>query len=341
MASIKDVARHAGVSNGTISRYFHEPNRVRQDTRERIHAAIEELGYLPNTLARNFRLGKTRLILTLMEAVGDPFYGDVMAGITYVAKQRGYKIHIEEYERGSLSRSDLRDIVQSRQADGIIVLGGTAAFRQAQEGESVTGTPPIIVCGETSDPALIAYPRVQIDGFAASRELTNYLIGLGHRNIAFMGGEAESILLLDREGGYRTAMTEAGLAIRDDWIVYGQLNVAKSRQATRELVNAGVQPTAIVCANDEMALGTIAELYSMKIRVPEDISVVGFDNTRYAETSIPPLTTIAQPSHSIGETTMYRLLQAIKNPELETGVTYLQHRLIVRESARAPFKSDG
>ncbi len=336
MASIKDVAKHAGVSNGTISRYFHEPDRVHIDTRKRIHAAIEELGYLPNTLARNFRLGKTKLILALVEEVGDPFYGDVLDGINHVANQRGYRIHIQQYQRGSLSRSDLNDIVASRQADGIIVLGCATAFRQAESEAEVAIVPAIVVCGETSDPELINYPRIQIDGFAASREITRFLIGQGHRNIAFMGGEPDSVLIAERESGYKSALQDAGIGIRPDWIAHGTLSLKFGRQATRRLMHADIAPTAIVCANDEMALGTISELHAMQLRVPDDISVVGFDNTRYAEASVPPLTTVEQPARSMGETSVYRLLQAINDPRQEVGVTYLPYRLIIRQSTAPP-----
>lgn len=336
MTSIRDVAQHAGVSNGTVSRYFHEPERVHKDTRKRIQQAIEQLDYSPNTLARNFRLGKTKLILVMVWTIGDPFYGDVLTGITRVAKQRGYHIHIREVASGSLSNHDLNDIVTSRQADGIIVLGGAAPFRRDDVQSQFAAHPAIVVCGETADPELHHYPRVQIDGFAAAREVTSYLIGLGHRRIAFMRGEPGSSLVQDRETGYRAAMEDAGIDVLDEWFAEGNLIISDARRATRQLMNSDITPSAIVCANDEMALGTMAELQAMQLKVPDDVSVVGFDNTRYAEVSNPPLTTVAQPAQDIGETGMYRLLQAIRDPTSEVGLVHLPHRLIIRQSTGAP-----
>ncbi|WP_275791377.1 LacI family DNA-binding transcriptional regulator [Pararhizobium gei] len=309
------------------------------ETRNKIQVAIEQLGYLPNALARNFRLGKTKLVLALVGALGDPFYGDVLAGVSYVARQRGYRIRIQEFTAGSLSHTDLNHIVTSREADGIIVLGGAAPFRRnAGEGESAAN-PAIVVCGETADPELLHYPRVQIDGFSAAREITLYLIGLGHRNIAFMRGEPGFSMIQDRETGYRAALEDAGIDIPDDWLADGNLIISDARRATRKLVNAKTLPTAIVCANDEMALGTISELQTMKFSVPGDISVVGFDNIRYGEVSNPQLTTVAQPAQSIGETGMYRLLKVMDNPLSEAGVVYLPHRVIIRQSAGIAPKS--
>ncbi|QRM57884.1 LacI family transcriptional regulator (plasmid) [Sinorhizobium sp. BG8] len=336
-ASIKDVAKSADVSVGTVSRYFNEPERVKDETRLRIQAAIEALGYLPNNLARNFRLGKTGTILVLVWTIGDPFYGDVLSGISRVAVEKGYRISIREFAPGSLSNTDLNDIVTSRQADGIVVLGGAAPFRRSDD-HSVEAHPAIVVCGETADTELLPYPRVQVNGHQACNEITQYLIGLGHERIGFMRGEQGSAMVQDRETGYRSAMEHAGLPVEDDWMASGNLTAEGARRATRQLINAQSRPTAIVCANDEMAFGAMAELRILGFSVPEDISVVGFDNTRYAALMNPPLTTIAQPTADIGERSMYRLLRAMKNRASESGVEYVPHQLILRESARAPTK---
>ncbi len=336
-ASIKDVAKSADVSVGTVSRYFNEPDRVKDETRLRIQAAIEALGYLPNNLARNFRLGKTGTILVLVWTIGDPFYGDVLAGISRVAVEKGYRISIQEFAPGSLSNTDLNDIVSSRQADGIVVLGGAAPFRRSDD-QPAEAHPAIVVCGETADSELLPYPRVQVDGHQACHEITQYLIGLGHERIAFMRGEQGSAMIQDRETGYRAAMAQASLPVEDGWMASGNLTAEGARRATRQLFNAQNRPTAIVCANDEMAFGAMAELRMLGLSVPEDISIVGFDNTRYAALMNPPLTTIAQPTADIGERSMYRLLRAMKNRVLESGVEYVAHQLILRESARSPAK---
>ncbi|EJJ31498.1 transcriptional regulator [Rhizobium sp. CF142] len=334
MASIKDVAKQAGVSNGTVSRYFHQPDRVHEETRNKIREAIDQLGYAPNASAQSFRLGNTGIVLVLTSSIGDAFYGDVIAGIIQVANTKGYGVRVQEVQPGKLAAGELDRIAASRQADGIIVLGDAGPFPASRRTDQIRNRPAIVVCGETSDPELLGYPRFQIDGFAAAAELTNFLIGLGHREIGFMRGEIASINLHERESGFRSAMKQAGITIAEDWLCNGQFTIKPARRAIADFLNAKIVPTALICANDEMALGAMAELQSRGIRVPQDVSVVGFDDTRYADVANPPLTTIAQPASEIGERGMYCLLQAIRGEEPQTAVEYLAHRLIVRKSTR-------
>jgi LacI family repressor for deo operon, udp, cdd, tsx, nupC, and nupG len=335
MASIKDVAKQAGVSNGTVSRYFHQPERVHVETRNKIRDAVEQLGYAPNASAQNFRLGNTGIILILTSSIGDAFYGDVIAGVTRVANLKGYGVRVQEVQPGKLEPGELDRIAASRQADGIIVLGDAGPFPASRKLEERRNRPAIVVCGETSDPELLAYPRFQIDGFASALEMTNFLIGLGHRYIGFMRGEIASINLHERESGYRAAMEQAGLLVDEDWLCNGEFTIEQSRRAISDFLAAKQRPTALICANDEMAFGAMAEFQSRGLNVPQDISVVGFDNTRYADVSNPPLTTIAQPAQEIGERGMHCLFQAIKGEAPKTSVAYLNHRLIVRKSARS------
>lgn len=336
MSSIKDVAQLAGVSNGTVSRYFHEPDRVSPDTRERIRNAIDAVGYSPNALASNLRRQQTGLLLVLVWTIGDPYYGAVMSGITRVARREGYRVHVQEVAPGSLENNDLEYLLRSRVADGIIVLGGDAPHESKARRIGVEGHPAIVVCGETGDPGLFSYPRVQIDGFEATRELTRYLAGLGHHRIAFMSGEPGSLMLEERKRGFLAEMESRGLPVNSDWLVDGHLVIDSARRAARRLINARERPTALICANDEMALGAMAELQSNGLVVPDDISVAGFDNTRYADIANPGLTTVAQPAEAIGEQGVYRLLNILRNPAAESGVKHLPHRLILRESTAPP-----
>lgn len=337
MVTIADVAQHAGVSNGTISRYFHEPERVRVDTREKIRVAIEILGYTPNALARNFRMGNTGVVMVLTTFVGDPFYGDVVSGINRVAREKGYVVRIEEFSEKPLSGNDLNSFVQSRQADGIIVMGSPWPFKPGKKVEQQSQH-AVVVCGETADPELMSYPRFQIDGRKASFELTQLLIGLGHTEIAFIGGSAESFNLKDREQGYRDAMDASGLSLEEEWIVYGELDMTSARSAINDLLQAVRRPSAIMCATDDMALGAMAELHSRGYSIPKDFSITGFDNTKYAEVANPPLTTIAQPAHEIGARAMTNLVRKIQGGAAYVGVEHLQHTMVVRQSTAAVIR---
>ncbi|WP_171060616.1 LacI family DNA-binding transcriptional regulator [Poseidonocella sp. HB161398] len=333
--TIADVARLAGVSNGTVSRFNHEPDRVSPATREKIRAAIDELGYAPNLLARSFRIGHTGIILVLTAWIGDPFYGEVISGIGRVARARGYTVRIEELDDAPLSAGDLGSFVSSRQADGIVVLGSPWPFRQP-EAERGAGSHAIVICGETSDPELARYPRFQIDGRAAAQELARYLAGLGHARIGFIGVAASTVPLREREQGYLEGMAAAGLAVAPDWIADGGITMEDARRAARALLNAATRPTAVICATDEIALAAMAEIRDAGLSIPGDVSVAGFDDTRYAAVSEPPLTTIAQPAQQIGERAMYRLLKEIAGEAGPAGVELLPYKMVIRRSTGRP-----
>ena len=338
--SIKEVAALAGVSIATVSRCINQPDKVTERTRLKVQEAIVQTGYSPNTLAQSFRRGRTNLVMVVLPSVGDPFFTDVMRGIHSAAGAKGYSVVIEETQFNTLTADEIGAMLVSRQTDGIILLASMSPF-----GTDILSTKhrrrlPIVIGCETVSPELSGFPSVHIDNIAASKEATNYLISRGHKRIAMIYGQQSSLLTKDRELGYRAAMHDSGLDIEDGWVVAGDLSLAGAIRATRELINHEHSPTAIFCANDEMAMGCIHEIKSVGLDVPGDISVIGFDNTRYAEVVDPPLTTISQPAEEIGERVMYRLCREIEEGQTKAKEPELvPHRLIVRESVGEPASS--
>jgi LacI family repressor for deo operon, udp, cdd, tsx, nupC, and nupG len=338
--SIKDVAKIAGVSIATVSRCVNDPERVREKTRLRVQEAILRTGYSPNTLAQNFRRGKSRVIMVVLPSVGDPFFTGVMRGIRTAASGRGYSLLINETQFNTMNADEIGAMVVSRQADGIALLASIPPFgTQIISANSHRALPMVIGC-ETVSADLATYPSVHIDNVAAAREATQYLISQGHRRIAFIYGQEQSLLTKDREYGYRAAMQEAGLPIESGWVLEGKLTIEGAISATHRLLKHRPRPTAIFCANDEMAMGCMHELRRAGLRIPADMSVVGFDDTRYAEIQSPPLTTVRQPAEEIGERVIHRLLREIEQgksqgPEAEI----VSHRLIIRQSAAPPRDS--
>lgn len=337
MASIQDVAKIAGVSIATVSRYINNPDQVKSATRDKVQKAITSTGYSPNTLARNFRRGKSGIILVVVPTIADPFFEGVMSGIMQVADELHYSIFIRETRKNSLTADEYSNMIFSKQADGIILLASLCPFTPPTTTNSQK-TQPIIISCESVVPELAHFPSVRIDNIAAAKEATDYLINLGHKRIGFIYGSRTLTLTLDRERGYQRAMKQAKLAVEDGWVVEGSLSLDGARKATRKLLNHQNPPTAIFCANDEMAMGTLHEIKSAKLSVPEDISVVGFDDIRYAEILDPPLTTIAQPAEEIGERTMHRLYKAIEGRDIGTEEEIVPHKLIIRRSTSAPPK---
>ena len=223
-------------------------------------------------------------------------------------------------------------MVLSKQADGIILLASICPLTPASSTPAGRRPAPIVLGCENVTPELGQFPSVRIDNVKAAREGAAYLIEQGHRQIAFISGIADSMLTADRERGYRLAMAEAGLPVGADWVVEGRLSIACARSATRQLLQLDNAPTALFCGNDEMAIGAIHEIKACGMQVPGDVSVLGFDDIRYAEVMDPPLTTIAQPAEQIGERTMKRLLRAIEGQDIGTEPEIVKHKLIVRES---------
>ena len=336
-ASIKEVAQLAGVSIATVSRCINKPEKVAKGTRLKVQEAIVETGYSPNTLAQSFRRGRTNLVMVVLPSVGDPFFTAVMRGIRAAAKTKGYSVLIEETQFNTMTANEIGAMLVSSQTDGIILLASMSPFGTEILSAKSRRRLPIVVGCEKVSSELADLPSVHIDNVAAAKEATNYLISQGHERIGMICGQETSLLTKDRELGYQAAMKEATLPIHVGWVAAGQLSISGARQATRELLNHNQPPTAIFCANDEMAIGCLHEVKTAGLNVPDDISVMGFDDIRYAAVSDPPLTTIGQPAEEIGERAMYRLCRRIEEgsgtsdkPEI------VPHKLVIRQSVATP-----
>lgn len=336
-ASIKDVARIAGVSIATVSRCINDPERVRESTRRRVHEAIAQTGYSPNTLAQSFRRGRTHIIMVVLPSVGDPFFTAVMRGIRSVASGEGYSLLINETQFNTMTEDEIGSMVVSRLADGIILLASMSPFGTRVLSAQSRRTLPIVIGCETVSPELDGFPGVHIDNVAAAGDATRYLHSRGHRRIAFVTGRGDSLLTRDREEGYRRSMHEAGLPVEDGWVRNGDMTIEGAVRATRDLLGHPRRPTAIFCANDEMAMGCVHAARAAGLQVPADLSVMGFDDVRYAAVFDPPLTTIGQPAEMIGERVMRRLLDEIRNGRTRTAKTEIvPHELVIRQSVAGP-----
>lgn len=334
--SIKQVAKLAGVSISTVSRCLNSPDQVKPRTLAAVQSAIEATGYAPNALARNFRRGKTGLILVVLQSVGLPFWEGVMRGINGVARETGYSILIRETASSQPELDDYCKMVMSKEADGIIVLASPSPLSGTSQYSTQARRTPIVLGCENVTDEMAHIPSVRVDNRRAASEATQYLLQLGHQRIGFIAGSRGSLLTRDRERGYLDAMKASPQGEHREWVVNGDQTIDGARRATRKLLSLPEAPTAIFCANDEMAMAAIYEIKRRGLRVPEDISVVGFDDTRYAAIMDPPLTTVVQPTEEIGERTMRRLISAIEGHDIGEAPEIVEHRLIVRDSTAPP-----
>lgn len=349
MSSIKDVAKLAQVSIATVSRYINSPDQVRAPTARRVAAAIAETGYKTNDLARRFRMGKTQQIVVAMPEVGAPFYAPIVEGVRRVAEAEGYNILIMETAYNISGYDEVAKLVMQKQTDGIILLSALSPFEEPNF-DPEEGHPPIVLGLESIASGLSHFPCVCIDNRAAAMTATRHLLDLGHTRIGFINGQigfpfgaplADSALTKVRSAGFYQAMEKYGLPVNPQWIVEAPMKLAGGREAARRILALPEKPTALFCANDNMAIGALFEVKQAGLRVPEDISIIGFDNIVYTEVTDPPLTTIEQPAGLIGELSMRRLLRLIAGEADDGSIEFVPHRLVKRQSCAPPPAEQG
>lgn len=329
MSSIREVARLAGVSVATVSRALKTPDVVSPATRARVLAAVEEADYRPNLTAVQFRSQRTRNLVVLVPSIANTFYARVIGGIQQAAQSRGYGVLLCNTQGDEAVEAQYARLVTSRQADGLIQL---RAFNPFTADSSVSATLMVNACEVLDDPPC---STIQLDNRAAAREMTEHLIALGHRRIGMIEGPGHSPLTRERVAGYHDALAGAGIA-RDDSLRYpGDFTPSSGRDGADHLIQREERPTAIFCESDEMAMGALHCLSRAGIKVPEEISVVGFDDIEFARYCDPPLTTISQPAEAFGETAVDVLVARIEGQRCQPTHRVLPHRLVIRESTAA------
>jgi LacI family repressor for deo operon, udp, cdd, tsx, nupC, and nupG len=279
------------------------------------------------------------MVMAVLSSVGDPFFRQVMLGIRAVADDAGYSIIIDETAGNTITADEIGTRIATGQADGIILLAALSPFGAEVVSDVRRHKLPIVIGCETMSPDLSQYPAVRVDNVAAAMDATTHLIDRGHRRIAMIYGLESSLLTRDREKGYRAAMLRAGLLVDPDWVVEGKLTIEGAGEAARHLLAVRRPPTAIFCANDEMALGCMHAIKAAGRSIPRDMSVIGFDDIPYAAVADPPLTTIRQPAEEIGRKVMQRLCREIDGDAPEgSAPEIVSHELVVRQSvARWPI----
>ena len=331
VANIFDVARLAGVSHQTVSRVVNDLPNVRPATRQRVEDAIKQLRYRPSTAARSLVTRRSRTIGLI--TTGNPDYGpsSILLGFNEAARQARYLVSISSMlETDAASMRQAVELLLSQNVEAIVLIAAHRGALEAIQGIDL-GVPLVAV--ESS--GRVGFHSVSIDQFTGAHLATSHLIELGHREILHLAGPEDSMDATERVRGWRSALSEHGLVAREPLL--GDWSPASGFRLGLELAKAE-SFTAIFSANDQMALGLIHALAQSGIRVPQDVSIVGFDDIPEAEHFSPPLTTIRQDFAELGRTVMSTLLELILDGSLEESPHPVPH-LIVRESAGPPAAS--
>lgn len=327
-ATIEDVARLAGVSIATVSRAISKPDKVAESTRKKVTAAIARTGYTANAMAQNLRRQRSQMVLVLTQSISNPNFPGILTGIEKVANARDYGVLIGNTEGDvGLEEKYLR-FLSAGTADGLILLTGHLPVAGWPE-NTKSFIPPTIAAATPIDHPNIT--SVGVDDHAAARIATEFLMSLEHRKIVYVAGPKGSILSERRLQGYCDALSQAHEQI-SIWKVDGDGTSLGGRAAVERLCIRDTLPTAFFCFNDDTAIGVIGALQQRGYNVPEDISVLGFDDIPFASNITPALTTIRQPRGQIGERAMTLLLDRLADPTTNSSIVELHGDLIVRDS---------
>lgn len=329
-ATIKDVARELGISVATVSRALSRPELLRRETRERVLRIVDRLGYRPNLLARGLRRGKTRAILLVAPTLS-PFFVEIFAGAEEVARQAGFALLLGNSHGDPEREKACFDQVASGQADGIILLTGLVPSDYAPGRRPL---PPLVTVLERL-PRRTSVPVIRTDHRAGAAEATRHLIELGHRRIAHIAGSKRAPSTARRIQGYRDGLEAAGLRVPAEGIYQGDFFMPSGAAGMEKLLSLDEPPTAVLCGNDEMAFGAIRMLHKLGYSVPQDISIVGFDDQNMAEFYNPPLTTVHIPRHELGRRAALELIEQLEGRDVAHEVV-LPTRLVIRESTAPP-----
>lgn len=306
--TIKDIAMRLGVSPATVSRALTGTGLVAEPTLSRIRDAARAMNYRPNVSARNLRTRRSMAVLMVVRDIGNPFYLEVMKGVEQAAREAGYSVLMGNTEGDPDRETEYFDMLRDGHADGMILMTGKLPARVGGD-SAILSDLPLVVALEMIDG--LGLPHVQIDNVAAARDAVLYLVGLGHTRIAHITGPMPETMSLLRRDGWRRAMDEAGLPVLEGYEQCGDYLLRTGQTLCATLCDLPQPPTAIFCANDEMAFGAIHELHRRGLDVPGDVSVVGFDDIYLSEAMFPPLTTVSQPRAAIGREAMSLLLDVI------------------------------
>lgn len=333
MSNIKDVANLAGVSTSTVSRVLSEKGYVNDETRKRVSKVIEQLAYVPNPLATSLKTGRSNMIALLVPSIQNHIFPEIIRGVEDVARQNGISVILCNTDDHAETEKVYLDKLSTRWADGFIV----CSMRPDSEHIRVlhdSGIPLVLTTRFYDD----TVDAVGIDNRRAARNAVSYLIKTGHKKIGIALGNCELNIYRDRFEGYKDALAEAGLPADERFILRQTSDEDSFYYLTQNMLASGALPDAMFATTDMKAINIMRAFLDKGLRIPEDISVMGFDNIKICPMLNPSLTTVSQPLYRIGALATEKLIAQIRakdeGREYTPALNILGTELIVRQSTR-------
>jgi LacI family transcriptional regulator len=325
---MRDVAEQARVSVTTVSHVINDTRPVSKELRQRVLQAMNELGYQPNQLARSLRRGQTHTVGMIIPDSTNPFFAEVARGVEDTSFEQGYSVILCNSD-GNLDKELLyTNVLVKKQVDGILFVAAGVSTERILELQR-RNIPLVLIDRDLPEASV---DSVLTDNAQAGWAATRHLIELGHTRIACVTGPSDLTPSADRVIGYREALRQSDLAVDEALIVKGDFQYVSGYQAGTHLLALERPPTAVFACNDLMAIGFMSAALQSGLRVPEDLSIVGFDDVRLAAFANPPLTTIAQPKYEMGVVAAELLLERMREPELAARRHVLDTQLLRRGS---------
>lgn len=329
--TLKDIARAAGVDVATVSRALNGNYGVHKETRKKVLAVASRLNYRPNRMAKGLATGKSHTLGLVISDIRNPFLTELVRGAEDAAYHAGYHVLLCNSDLDPDKQIQYTHSLLEKRVEGLLMHSVVALSEKKLKELASYGVPIVLLC---RPPGALAFSGVSVDNFQGGMLVGNYLIGLGHRTIAHLTGPRDHGNLTERASGFMKAVE--GNSKVTPIIMYGRHNTQSGYEMTRKLLTQHRKVTAICAANDATAFGVIRAVFEAGLNIPEDISLIGFDNVELASIVRPPLTTVDQPKYDMGQAAVEILLRLASQPEHQTPEHRLFGlRLIERHSCRA------
>lgn len=328
IATIRDVAAHAGVSYQTVSRVINGSSKVREETRARVEAAIAELDYRPNAVARSMASGRTGIIACIAPNLTDYTFASIIEGAHREARQHDFFLLSTSAPDRETFTELVDELITSRRTEGLIVI-------DPYVDELARDMPfefPLVFAGGGAHHGEKTCSSVVMDDEQAAQQATEHLLQLGHHHIAMITGPSTEVCTQKRIVGYQNALHKAKIELRPQWIIAGDWSAVSGYQAFIQLRQTDTMPTAIFAQNDQMAVGVLRAARDAGLRLPEQLSVIGIDDIPLASYFAPPLTTMRQDFEAIGREASRLLIHTIESGDRDPQHLRLPTTLIERRS---------
>ena len=332
MATMKDIAKLAGVSTSTVSHVINKTRFVSEEISERVNNAAKELNYYaPSALARSLKVNRTKTIGMLVTTSTNPFFGEVVKGVERSCYQKGYSLILCNTEGDNeRMRESINTLLQKR-VDGLILMCSSLEGERIDVFERYPDIPVVVM---DWGPMLFTSDKIQDNSLRGGYLAAKYLIDCGHKEVGCITGPLIKHQAQMRYEGYKRAMLEAELEFNANWIVESDFECEGGYQAFKKMVERGPLPSSIFVSNDMMAMGVINAANELGIQIPEQLSIIGYDDIHIAKFMSPSLTTIHQPKYRLGQAAVETLLRKLDEKSDEAQIVQLEPTLVERNSVR-------